>query len=615
MLASFAKAVTVDELMAQIAALQAQLSGLQGGSSVGMLTKNLMLGMTDPEVSILQQGLAKDAAVYAAGKVTGYFGPLTKAAVIAFQQKYASEVLTPVGLTKGTGYVGAMTRAKFNALYAAPVATPTPLPGATPTPVPTANEGSIVVKLNGNPADGTEVLASHSDVAVLSFDVKAQYSNMAVQRIYINTGLRPWLYVSDISLWDGSQMIAKKSAIAANFEEVTAGSDYRFTFDGINVIVPKDTTKTLTVKFSALNSPVTSSWASSGETITVKTNAVRAVDGLGLNQYGPDSGLSARTYDLKGATAAALEVLSNAGSPAEGVIQISSTTVTSDVPLFTFDVKSKDNGSTLKTVKVLLTSDTANIANVLTSAKLYQGSTLLTSYAITGTATTETATFDLTNLSSKITVGANAITTFTVKVDFKGVATAYQGKYVYASITGSTSNIVAEDVTDYSTPAVTGSASGKKAYAYLVFPAISFVSTPTPSIDPNDSSIGSVTLQVNVRGVGGDVYLATTTAFAAVSSASTSGTSYSVTKASSIDDSSNGNWIVRNGETKTVNVSVAMNNTGGTSGFVQAWLQAFKWNSTDSTGTYTTWQNGVMGMGTASAVGTSYYSNPVYLVN
>lgn len=80
----------------------------------------LSTGSQGTEVKELQKCLAKEPGVYPNGEITGSFGGKTKQAVILFQEKYAAEILTPAGLTEGSGEVGELTRKKLNALCASP---------------------------------------------------------------------------------------------------------------------------------------------------------------------------------------------------------------------------------------------------------------------------------------------------------------------------------------------------------------------------------------------------------------------------------------------------------------------------------------------------------------
>ena len=71
--------------------------------------------MNSKEVRCLQEFLkSQGSEIYPEGLITGNFLNLTQLAVIRFQEKYATEILNPLGLGKGTGYVGPLTRAKIN---------------------------------------------------------------------------------------------------------------------------------------------------------------------------------------------------------------------------------------------------------------------------------------------------------------------------------------------------------------------------------------------------------------------------------------------------------------------------------------------------------------------
>ena len=106
----------IDGLKKKIAEILAQ-----NGQSAGQcaITSNLFLGMeNNAEVMCLQRFLKLQGPdVYPEGLVTSNFRSLTRQAVIRFQQKYISEILTPAGLSAGTGFVGERTRAKISQLW------------------------------------------------------------------------------------------------------------------------------------------------------------------------------------------------------------------------------------------------------------------------------------------------------------------------------------------------------------------------------------------------------------------------------------------------------------------------------------------------------------------
>ena len=76
-------------------------------NSTTVLISTLSKGMSNSEVTRLQQLLAKDTSVYPEGLVTGYFGSVTENAVKRFQKKHALDQV---------GYVGPKTRALLNNL-------------------------------------------------------------------------------------------------------------------------------------------------------------------------------------------------------------------------------------------------------------------------------------------------------------------------------------------------------------------------------------------------------------------------------------------------------------------------------------------------------------------
>ncbi len=127
--ASFAQAMTVDEmqrliaqLQQQIAQLQRQLEQISPRPDVWCHDFRVNLRIGDAggrwigiEVRALQTALEKQGFYKRA--ITGNFDEYTASAVVGFQEKYREDILARWGLVRGNGFVGPSTRTKLNELY------------------------------------------------------------------------------------------------------------------------------------------------------------------------------------------------------------------------------------------------------------------------------------------------------------------------------------------------------------------------------------------------------------------------------------------------------------------------------------------------------------------
>ncbi|MEX0918946.1 MAG: peptidoglycan-binding protein [Candidatus Paceibacterota bacterium] len=119
-----------------------------GQTAEAFLTRDLTLGSRGEDVRQLQKFLNRSGSPVASvgpgspGQETAFFGQLTKQAVRRYQELHQAEILAPIGLATGTGYVGRLTRRQIN--LAADFADHQPVTD-TITPSPDSSEPEILV--------------------------------------------------------------------------------------------------------------------------------------------------------------------------------------------------------------------------------------------------------------------------------------------------------------------------------------------------------------------------------------------------------------------------------------------------------------------------------------
>ncbi len=176
-------------------------------------TRDLKLGDSGPDVKKLQEYLNSQGFIVAQtgpgspGNETEYFGSLTKEALIRFQEAYKNKILSPLGLTRGTGYFGKATRDYINGTAGVEKKTETPqLAGGFvfEGPLKQGDESGDVKQLQillnsdpdtkladggvGSPGNETEYFGSLTKSAVIRFQEKYRAETLDPWNIDSGTG-------------------------------------------------------------------------------------------------------------------------------------------------------------------------------------------------------------------------------------------------------------------------------------------------------------------------------------------------------------------------------------------------------------------------------------------
>ncbi|MEN9621680.1 MAG: trimeric autotransporter adhesin [Candidatus Parcubacteria bacterium] len=464
----------------------AMATALVSSTASTSFSKDLTVGSSGSEVSALQAAIGVTPA-------TGYFGSVTKSAVMKFQ---ASKGIS------ATGFVGPLTRAALNGSGSSVVTAPVVTTPGTTSVVNSGVEGTLTVDRFS--ISNTTAYEGDSMVPVLAIKLQAKLSDLTVQRVKLDLGTSTSIYTKvykTLYVVDDAGKVVAQADLNSN-TVVKNDTQYEITFGGFSYVIAKDSSKVLTIKADVYSSVKPADQGSRTIRLAGTDKGVRAVDGAGIDQYaGGTTVTQSVTISTTLADSATMnlstnssnykttEVIASAGSSEDELDKLA---------VLAFDLKANKADLDVTDLEVRFTSSGSTATT--TTAYLYDGSTLISTESINA----GVASFNDTN--RLFSVAKDATKTLTVKVDVRG-ATASQTT-IAANVLAS--GVSAENASSES-KTVSGSATGENMVIRNVGPVFSLVSKGISVSGTNNSgttlstSTITATFSLQIQALGGDI--------------------------------------------------------------------------------------------------------------
>lgn len=288
------------ELQAQINLLLAQLQALQTTTTVSCTApiQPLTVGSTGGGVTAFQNWLVTNG--YGSFTPTGYFGPLTQAAVARFQ--------VAAGITPAVGYYGPITMAAVQArcTTATTTTTTTTTTGTGTTTTTSSNTlqggaGSITVD-DSSEFSSEEVGEGEEDVEVLQFSIEAdedsdvEITSIKVEFEQLTAADSEDLndYVESVSIWLNGKMVGE--ADADDFSENSDVWTKSISLD--DAVVDAGETEDFVVAITALNNLDSGDIDSDAWTVDVLNVRFMDAEGVTTTEDTDADGLE-QTFDFE----------------------------------------------------------------------------------------------------------------------------------------------------------------------------------------------------------------------------------------------------------------------------------------------------------------------------